>query len=218
MPADWIDRFEGLADLPDATRALLMERGKVMRVPKGAALFAPGMEPVNLLLLLEGTIRVQRSSDGGREIVLYRVEGGESCVMTSACLIAHEEYAAEGIAETEVTAVAVPRGVFDELVATSRPFRDFVFRAYARRITDLFHVIDEIAFGRIDVRLAERLLTLARDGDEVHATHQQLAHELGTAREVVSRQLTEFQRRGWIGQARGRVTLTDRAALTTLAG
>ncbi len=214
---DWTRRFEGLSALPDSVRAALTERGKTIRVPRGTVLFAPGMEPVNLLLLLDGTVRVQQSSDSGRDIVLFRVEAGESCVLTSACLLAHEEYSAEGIAETDVTAVAIPRGVFDDLVGRSRPFRDFVFKAYARRITDLFRVIDEVAFGRIDMRLAERLLHLARDGDAVHATHQQLASELGTAREVVSRQLTEFQRRGWIEQARGLVTLADRAALHAVA-
>jgi len=215
--AAWIDRFEGLSALPAEVRATLAERGKIIRVPRGTVLFAPGMEPVNLLLLLEGTVRVQQASDSGREIVLFRVEAGESCVLTSACLLAHEDYAAEGVAETDVSAVAIPRGVFDDLVGQSRVFRDFVFQAYARRMTDLFRVIDEVAFGRIDMRLAERLLTLARDSGEVHATHQQLAAELGTAREVISRQLTEFQRRGWIAQSRGHVALTDRAALEAAA-
>ena len=189
----------------------------MMHVARGTVLFAPGMEPVNLLLLLAGTVRVQQSSDSGREIVLYRVEAGESCVLTSACLLAQEDYAAEGVAETDVTAVAIPRATFDDLVGRSRQFRDFVFQAYARRMTDLFRVIDEVAFGRIDARLAERLLALARGTGAVQATHQQLAAELGTAREVVSRQLTEFQRRGWIGQSRGLVTLSDPQALAAVA-
>ena len=213
----WIDRFEGLAKLPESIRASLADRGHMLHVARGTVLFAPGMEPINLLLLLEGTVRVQQSSDSGREIVLYRVEAGESCVLTSACLLAHEDYAAEGVAETDVTAVAIPRAIFDDLVGRSRQFRDFVFQAYARRMTDLFRVIDEVAFGRIDVRLAERLLALARGTGAVQATHQHLAAELGTAREVVSRQLTEFQRRGWIGQSRGLVTLTDPQALATVA-
>ena len=218
MPdAAWIDRFEGLAKLPESIRATLAERGHMMHVARGTVLFAPGMEPVNLLLLLAGTVRVQQSSDSGREIVLYRVEAGESCVLTSACLLAQEDYAAEGVAETDVTAVAIPRATFDDLVGRSRQFRDFVFQAYARRMTDLFRVIDEVAFGRIDARLAERLLALARGTGAVQATHQQLAAELGTAREVVSRQLTEFQRRGWIGQSRGLVTLSDPQALAAVA-
>lgn len=215
--ASWIDRFEGLSDLPADVRAQLAERGKIVRVPRGTVLFAPGVEPASLLLLIDGTVRVQQSSDTGREIILFRVEGGESCVLSSAFLLAHPNHSAEGVAETDITAVAIPRGVFDDLLGRSKTLREFVFQAYARRIADLFRVIDEVAFGRIDVRLAERLLALAREGDAVQATHQQLAAELGTAREVVSRQLTEFQRRGWIALARGRVELSDRAALEALA-
>jgi len=217
IDAAWIDRFEGLSNLPQDVRDVLSDRGVTTRYAQGTVLFAPGKEPVNLLLLLSGTVRVQQSSDTGRDIILFRVEAGESCVLSSACLLAHQDYLAEGIAETDVQAVAIPRGVFDDLISRSSAFRDFVFQAYARRITDLFRVIDEVAFGRIDMRLAERLLALARDSDEVHATHQELARELGTAREVISRQLTEFHRRGWIDQARGRVSLADRPALEIIA-
>jgi CRP/FNR family transcriptional regulator len=130
--------------------------------------------------------------------------------------MAYEDYAAEGIAETDVEAVMIPRSVFDDLIARSESFRTFVFSAYARRITDLFMVIDEIAFQRMDVRLAQKLVELSDGADSVKTTHAKLAAELGTAREVVSRQLQEFQRRGWIAQARGTVTLRDRAALAGL--
>jgi CRP/FNR family transcriptional regulator len=170
-----------------------------------------------MLLLLAGTVRVQQTSDSGREIVLYRVRAGESCVLTTACLLSHEDYTAEGIAETEVEAAVIPRAVFDDLIARSETFRTFVFRAYARRITDLFTVIEEVAFRRVDIRLAQRLLDMAQGADEVKATHQMMAAELGTAREVVSRQLAEFQRRGWIAQSRGTIRLTDPAALSGLA-
>lgn len=95
-------------------------------------------------------------------------------------------------------------------------FREFIFKAYSRRITDLFTLIDDIVFQRMDVRLAARLLDLAEDG-VVRATHQVLGNELGTAREVVSRTLSEFQRRGWIEQARGEIRLVGRAGLERLA-
>ncbi len=109
--------------------------------------------------------------------------------------------------------MAIPRAVFDGLIARSAEFRRFVFTAYARRITDLFVVIQEVAFGRVDLRLAQKLLELAGPGDLVARTHQALANEIGTAREVVSRQLHEFQRRGWVTAGRGEIRLTDRAAL-----
>lgn len=214
---DWISRFEGLSSLEPRLRAKLTARARVIVVAKDAQLFGPGKPPDNLLLLLSGTVRVQQHSDSGREIVLYRVQAGESCVLTTACLLAHEDYNAEGIAETDVRAVAIPRAVFDELIATSKEFRDFVFAAYGRRITDLFYVIDELAFRRVDVRLAQKLLELQKKDDVLHATHQQLAAELGTAREVISRQLQEFQRRGWVNLSRGAVQLLDQDALRKLS-
>jgi len=155
-------------------------------------------------------------SAGGREIVLYRVEAGQSCVLTTACLLAYEDYSAEGVAETDLRAVLVPRRTFEELIARSPEFRRFVFTAYARRITDLFGLIDDIVFQRMDVRLATRLLDLARDGT-VEATHHALAAELGSAREVISRLLGEFQRRGWVSQGRGELRILDADALIRLS-
>ena len=213
----WIQRFEGLNGLPDPIKQTLIERSMVVSLPAGTKVFSADFVPDNLLLLIEGTVKVSQTSESGREIVLYRVEAGQSCVLTTACLLAHEAYSAEGVAETDITAVAIPRAVFDELVATSPRFRNFVFAAYARRITDLFRVIDDVAFGKIDVRLADRLVGLAAGSGELQVTHQQLATELGTAREVISRQLSEFQRRGWLRLSRGRVSLTDTPALARLA-
>mgnify|MGYP005988156677 CR=1 FL=1 len=214
---DWIDRFAGLSQLEDSLRNTLVSKSQIVTMPKKTVLFGPGKSPENLLLLLDGVVRVQQVTEGGREIVLYRVHAGESCVLTTACLLAYEDYAAEGIAETEVQAVAIPRQVFDDLVAGSKSFRTFVFSAYSRRITDLFHVIEEIAFQKVDIRLSHKLIELAGPDNTLSATHAQLAAELGTAREVISRQLQEFQRRGWVTTARGAVTLTNRSALKNLS-
>ena len=138
-------------------------------------------------------------------------------MLTTACLLAHEGYSAEGIAETDVRAVAIPRTVFDDLIAQSVTFRTFIFTAYSKRITDLFQIIEDIAFQRVDIRLAQKLLDLARGTGQIKATHQQLAAELGTAREVISRQLGEFQRRCWIRQSRGSVELVEPDGLERLA-
>lgn len=214
--ADWIDRFAGLAMLPADIRADLIAGSSVVALPAGTPVFAPGQSASDMLLLLQGTVRVQQTSDTGREVFLYRVHAGESCVLTTACMLAFEDYSAEGIAETDVQAVAIPRATFDDLVGRSPVFRQFVFAAFSQRITDLFALIDNIVFQRMDVRLASRLLELAGQDQVVRATHAALGSELGTAREVVSRTLSEFQRRGWIGQARGEVHLIDRAGLERL--
>ncbi len=213
---DWIDRFEGLSKLEPRLRDVLTTRSQLVRLPEDTVIFGPGKSPDHLLLLLQGTVRVQQLAENGREVVLYRATAGESCVLTTACMLAYEDHAAEGIAETEIVAAAIPRGVFDDLVASSKDFRNFVFRAYSRRITDLFHVIEDIAFRRMDIRLAQKIVERADHG-VLKATHAQLAAELGTAREVISRQLAEFQRRGWIAQSRGAIEILDGAGLSQLA-
>lgn len=215
---DWISRFQGLSSLPQSQKDQLIAETQVLNVPKDTVIFGPGKAPENLLLLLDGSVRVSQMSEAGREIVLYRVNAGESCVLTTACLLAYEEYSAEGIAETNIQAAAVPRRVFDRLISESEDFRHFVFSAYSKRITDLFVVIEEVAFKRIDIRLAQKLLELKDSANVIRATHQNLAVELGSAREVISRQLQEFQRRGWVKATRGAIEILNLGQLDTLAG
>lgn len=218
MQDDWTTHFPGLRKLEPTIAGPLIENSKVVTLAAGTRIFGPGQSPEAYLLLLDGTVRVQQVSETGREIVLYRVSAGESCALTTACLMGYEEYQAEGIAETNVQAVAIPRTTFDDLIARSAAFRRFVFTAFSTRVTNLFKIIDEVAFSRIDIRLAQKLLELAGKQDRVALTHQQLASELGTAREVISRQLHEFQRRNWISATRGEINLLSPQDLQKLAG
>lgn len=215
--ADWIDGFRGLERLPGDVRRTLASQSRIVNLPEGSRIYGPGRAPDSFLLLLEGSVRVQQVSESGRELVLYRVSAGESCALTTACLMAYEDYPAEAIAETAVRAVAIPRSTFDDLVARSREFRRFVFTAFSSRMTDLFRLIQDVAFARMDIRLAHKLLELSRGAGAVATTQQHLASELGTAREVVTRTLGELQRRGWITVARGSIVITDRAALEARA-
>ncbi|MEQ1615584.1 MAG: Crp/Fnr family transcriptional regulator [Hyphomicrobiaceae bacterium] len=215
--SNWTEHFPGLASLPAELRASLTANSAVVSMPAGSRIYGPGHAPESFLLLIDGTVRVQQVSENGREIVLYRVSAGESCALTTACLMAYEDYPAEAIAETEVHAAAVPRATFDDLIARSADFRRFVFMAFSSRITNLLRIIDEVAFSRMDIRLALKLIELSHGGDTVLATQQQLASELGTAREVISRMLSEFHRHGWVQAVRGSITITDRAELERLA-
>jgi CRP/FNR family transcriptional regulator len=167
--------------------------------------------------VLDGSVRVQKLGENGREIVLYRVGRGETCLLTTSCLIARERYPAEGITETEVRAAALPVEVFNEALALSAAFRGFVFAAFGARLAELMALIEAVAFERVEARLARRLLEAETASGEVIATHQELAAELGTAREVVSRFLKEFERRGYVRLARGRIEIAERAALEKLA-
>lgn len=209
--------FPCLASLPKDAATAIAGAGKVVNIAAGTVLFQDGAECASYVLVIDGSIRVQRTAENGREIVLYRVERGQACVLTTNCLITRDSYSAEGLAETAVTALVLPALTFRTLLATSEPFRDFVFAAYATRIADLLLLIEEVAFGRIDMRLAAWLAGRADSEGQIRATHQEIAVELGTAREVVSRQLKEFERRGWLDIQRGRLTLCNRAALLSLS-
>ena len=213
----WTGAFPGLNRLPPHLVESLVHASTVVDLPAGSRIYGPGQAPASYLLLLEGSVRVQQVSESGREIVLYRVSAGESCALTTACLMGYEDYPAEAIAETQVRAVSIPRATFDDLIARSAEFRRFVFTAFSTRVTNLFRIIEEVAFSRMDIRLAHKLIELSHGADHVAATQQQLASELGTAREVVSRILSEFQRRGWVAPSRGNIAISDRPALEKLA-
>ncbi len=213
----WVGLFPGLRALEPTVLDRLVAESRIAQISAGSRIFGPGQAPESYLLLTLGTVLVRQVSETGREIVLYRISAGESCALTTACLMGYEDYQAEGIAETDIEAVAIPRSTFDELIATSANFRRFVFTAFSVRITNLFKIIDEVAFQRLDIRLAQKVLERAGTATTLAMTHQQLASELGTAREVVSRQLHEFQRRGWIASGRGSFDLLDRPALEKLA-
>jgi CRP/FNR family transcriptional regulator len=208
-----LSRLPGLD--PDAG-ALFESSVRTVRVPAGTILFRDGAACTHFVLVTEGSVRVHKTSEGGREIVLYRVESGQSCVLTTNCLIASRAYEAEGVAETDVEMLLLPAPVFRRLLAQSEAFRDFVFSAYAVRLASLLLLVEEVAFGRIDLRLAGWLA--ARASGPIHSTHQEIAVELGTAREVVSRQLKEFERRGWVALGRGLIEPRNAAALRRLAG
>lgn len=213
----WINHFPGLLKLSGEQRQKLHENTAPVGLKPGVRVFGPGAAPQSFLLLIKGVVRVQQVSASGREIVLYRVIAGESCALTTACLMGYERYLAEAIVEEHAEAVAIPRLIFDELIAQSPEFRKFVFTAFSERVTDLFHIIDEILFARIDIRLAEKLLELCDEHNKLEMTHQQLAHELGSVREVISRQLREFQRRNWVESHRGKIILIQPASLQKLA-
>ncbi len=213
---NWVDHFEGLKQLDPALLKSLVENSEVVEIEANSVIFGLGKAPEHLVLLLEGSIQVQQVSDSGREMVLYRVDAGNSCVLTTACVLAYEQSAAAAIAETDLQAVMVPRKVFDELLGASKEFRYFVLSAFTKRLADLFQVIEEVAFKRIDHRLAQKLIELSGDGTNVKATHQNLAAELGSVREVISRQMAEFQSRGWILQHRGMIEIVNRLELQKL--
>jgi CRP/FNR family transcriptional regulator len=183
----------------------------------GQQVFAPGAPCLNYLVVKAGSVRVSTMTEGGREVVLYRVGPGEACVLTTTCLLNARDYDAYGVAETDVEAVALPKPQFDAMLASSAAFRRFVFAQFGERLKELVVLVQEVADRQVDRRLARFLAERAGEG-VVQMTHQALAAELGTAREVVSRLLKDFAARGLVDIERGRIVIRDGMALSRLQG
>jgi CRP/FNR family transcriptional regulator, anaerobic regulatory protein len=215
--ANWIEAVPALAGLEEAARADLLARSIQIAAPLGTRVFATGRVPEDLLILTHGTLRVQQPEAASRATFLYRVLPGETCLLTAACLLGDRRLPAEGVAESALRAVLVPRNVVEGLLATSDAFRRFVFGSLSRRVADVMQVADEIAARGVDFRLARALLAMAAADGTVTATHEVLARDLGMARRIVSRHLREFRSRGWVNLSRGGLWLADAEALRRLA-
>jgi CRP/FNR family transcriptional regulator len=187
----------------------------VANLAEGTELFAECQACRGFPLLISGTIKVVKTTPAGREMLLYRVEPGGSCVITSSCLLGHTPYTAHGIAETPLQMLILPTALFEALIAGNARFRDFVFQLLADRIAELMQLVEEVAFHRLDQRLAKLLLGKP---EPIRATHQALADELGSVREIVSRLLKGFAAQGLVALGRERISLLDRAGLRQLAG
>jgi CRP/FNR family transcriptional regulator len=207
-------RFPVFAQMPAQRLDALLAACPVRRLPAGVTVFEPDMPCEGFPLVLDGSIRVSKSSPSGREIVLYRVSPGEGCILSGGCLLGHTDYAARGVTESESTVLRIPPAQFQDLMVHFPAFRRFVFDMYGARLAEVMEVVEEVAFKRLDTRLAQLLV---QRGPVINATHQALADELGSVRVIVSRLLRGFEERGWVKLERERVTVADPRALAAFA-
>ena len=214
-PGKLLALYPALAALANNEIAELCKTDAVAVIPEGAELFVERQDCRGFPLLISGTIKVVKNTPAGREMLLYRVEPGGSCVITSSCLLGHTAYTARGIAETPLRMLMLPTPLFEKLISGNASFRDFVFHLLADRIAELMQLVEEVAFHRLDQRLAKLLLGKS---EPIHATHQMLADELGSVREIVSRLLKGFAAQGLVVLGRERIDLLDRDGLKQLAG
>ena len=205
--------YPALAGLDDAALGSVLEHAQVVHLPAGTSLFGEGSPCRQFPLVLEGSIRVAKASEG-RELQLYRVTPGESCVLTGGCLVGGRDYPANGVVERDARLVVLPKPVFDQLLGSHAPFRQYVFSLFAERLTDLMALVEAVAFHKLDRRLAAALLGRGRI---VALTHQQLADELGSVREIVTRVLRGFADQGWVQSTRGAIEVLDAVALRRVA-
>jgi CRP/FNR family transcriptional regulator len=198
---------------PPGWREDLAALGPALQVPPGAVLFDEGAPCRGFPLVLSGEVRVARGAPQGRALELYRVQAGEVCVVSASCLFGQADLAAHGATVQPTRLVLLPPGLFMRW-CDHEPFRRFVFGVFASRLADLIALTEAVAFQRLDQRLAAALLG---HGGTLHITHQQLADELGTVREMVTRLLRRFEREGWVRLGRERIELLDAVALRRLA-
>jgi len=210
----FIERYPVLAELPPGARDALIRAAQWVTVPAGTVLFDDHQSCEGFPFVVRGSVRVIKASPNGRELPLYRVSPGETCVISSSCLLGHEDYNARGITETETEMVMLPKPVFEALLAEPA-FRGFVFHLFSDRIADLMQLIEEVAFHKLDQRLAALLLGKGRI---LHTTHQQLADELGSVREIISRLLKGFAAQSLVKLSREQIEILDPAGLRRLAG
>jgi CRP/FNR family transcriptional regulator len=194
--------------LPDVLRREAVEGIEVTTFPRGAILFRAGDPCQGLPLVLNGSVKVQMTGVSGNGIVLYRMLADDICTLSIGCLMTGHGFRAEAVVEETTKAAMISRKLFDHLMDRSPAFRLGVMKSYGQRLDDLMLLVEEVAFRRMDERLSECLLERSRSGS-LNMTHQALAEELGTAREVVSRLLKEMERQGKIRLSRGCIALTE---------
>lgn len=205
---DWTDHIPWIS--PAALQAL--KPLAVQAVPQGQVLFRPGDRAQGFVVVLHGRVEVHLTGPTGREILLYAVEPGQSCVQSTLGLMADDAYSGEAVAATDLQIVMIPRGAFQRLMDGDAAFRAYVLGAFGRRMQDVTRLLERVAFASIESRLATALLEMA-DAGVVTATQSELAARIGSAREVVTRRLDSFQRAGWVATDRGTVRLLNEAAL-----
>jgi CRP/FNR family transcriptional regulator, anaerobic regulatory protein len=162
-------------------------------------------------------VRVYKISETGREITLYRFGLGESCILTANAILVQQSFPAIATVEKEAEAVMVPAAIFRDWVKRYDLWRSFVFDLLSQRLSSMMAVVDEVAFRRMDARLASFLLNRVHGEEPLHITHQRIASELGSSREVISRLLEDFASRGYIHLGRGTVEILDHQSLTNIS-
>ncbi len=209
-----LQTYPMLADLPAHTLDDLLAGATYMKVPAQAMMFDENQPCMGFPLLLSGSARVIKAAPNGRELHLYYVLPGEACILTSSCLLGRANYQARCLVQEDLELVVLPPAAFRVLFSNLESFREHVFSRFSERLSDLLQLVSAVTFQKLDQRLATALT--ARPSP-IQTTHQALADELGSLREIVSRLLKNFADQGWVRLGRERIEVVDAMALRRLA-
>jgi CRP/FNR family transcriptional regulator len=215
----WLSAFPDLAAIQDEAWLSARRAAKEFVIPAGTIMMRQGGSTPGFILFAKGSTRIYERAENGREIALYRTLPGEMCLLTLINLLADTTYSAEAMVEDELHVVRIPIENFREALTQSDGFRQVLCSTLVQRLNDLIHLVGRVAFQRLDLRLAQLLhqLFLARNATRLSVTHQKLAQELGTSREVASRLLKELEHQGYIRLHRGEIELVSVADLARLS-
>ena len=186
----------------------ILKHASIASLPKDTLIFDEGSTTNNLAVIISGKVRVYKLAESGREITIYRINKGESCILTISSILSNLTYPARAVVKEDVEALIVPSDIFKELVNKDETWRNFTFGLMNTRFANVITVVEEVAFRRMDERILEFLIQkFNSNGNELNITHQEIAYELGTYREVVSRILKDFEKSGLIGLARNKINI-----------
>ncbi len=183
------------------------------RIPEGKDIFVEGDAVQAIALILSGNVRVYKIGEQGREITLYRFGLGESCILTANAIMNQQTFPAVALVESEAEAIMIPAETFRDWMRRYDEWRNFLFDLLSQRLASVMGIVDEVVFHRMDARIAALLLRRTEQGSVIQMTHQEIAAELGTSREVVSRILEGFDSAGLISSSRGQIEILDAAGL-----
>jgi len=194
-----------------------MQAASFARIPAGRDVFLEGDRIDAIALLISGVVRVYKIGETGREITLYRFGLGESCILTANAILSRQSFPAIATVEKEAEAVMIPADTFRDWVRRYDLWRSFVFDLLSHRLSSVMAIVEEVAFRRMDTRVASLLLKRSLTQNPVHVTHQEIAAELGSSREVISRLLEDWASRGQIQLGRGAIEILDFESLEDFA-
>ncbi|HEX8993420.1 MAG TPA: Crp/Fnr family transcriptional regulator [Anaerolineales bacterium] len=187
------------------------------RIPAGKDIFVEGDAVQSIALIISGNVRVYKIGEQGREITLYRFGLGESCILTANAILNQQTFPAVALVESEAEAIMIPADTFRDWIRRYDEWRNFLFDLLSQRLASVMAIVDEVVFHRMDARVAALLLRRADQGSLIQMTHQEIAAELGSSREVISRILEGFDSAGLISSSRGQVEILDADELAARA-
>jgi len=202
-----------LSHADPALRHEFQQAATFMRIPAGHDVFVEGERVDSIALLISGVVRVYKIGETGREITLYRFGNGESCILTANAILSQQNFPAVATVEKAAEAVMIPADTFRDWVRRYDLWREFVFELLSQRLSSVMAIVEEVAFRRMDTRLAAFLVERSRAASLIHITHQEIAAELGSSREVISRLLEDFSVQGLLRSTRGVIEVLDPQAL-----